>query len=70
MDQWKWNLAQAGLFFLGTLLFSLVVVAAVGVSWWAALVVPGAFLPSGLLLAQALRERRRGRRTSDVEPRP
>jgi hypothetical protein len=68
MDQWKWNLAQAGLFFLGALLFSLVV-AAVGVSWWAALVVPWAFLPSGLLLAQALRERRRDRRTSDVEPR-
>lgn len=69
MDQWKWNLAQAGGFFVGALLFSLVV-ASVGVSWWVVLVIPAAFLPAARLLVQAVRERRRGRHASESEPRP
>ena len=68
MDQWKWNLAQAGGFLVAALLFTLVV-ASVGVSWWVALVIPAAFLPAVLLLVQALRERRRGRHASESEPR-
>ncbi|MCK2023628.1 hypothetical protein KZC52_11880 [Microbacterium sp. kSW2-24] len=69
MDQWKWNLGQAGILFVGAMVFSLVI-AAVGASWWVALVVPAAFLSSGIMLTRALRERRRERRVTHTERRP
>ncbi|WP_336641536.1 hypothetical protein [Microbacterium sp. USHLN272] len=69
MEQWKWNLGQAGVLFLGAVGFSLVT-AAVGVSWWVALVLPAAFLSSGIMLTRALRESRRGRRVTDADSRP
>lgn len=61
MEDWKWHLAEAGLFFIGGMAFVLAITV-LGVDWWAAVVIPLAFLPSGVMLVRALRERRRGRR--------
>ncbi|MFF7293654.1 hypothetical protein ACFY9N_14085 [Microbacterium sp. NPDC008134] len=69
MDEWKWNLGQSVILFLGAVVFSLVA-AAVGASWWVVLVLPAAFLPSGIMLSRALRERARERRSADASPRP
>lgn len=61
MDQWKWHLGQAGLFFVAGALFSLAVLPS-GLGWWLVIVVPAAFLSSGIMLVRGLRAWRQQRR--------